>query len=440
MLRPIGRSIRRSAAAHDDDKTMSQILIFASIAVRFLAFAWSVALVRRFHDWRLVLLSAVLALMVIRQVLTHRVALMGGSEGGASVAQVTGLVISLGLLAAVILIGRTLDEHRRAVQTASSAIIALEENEARLRFVVDQAPLVLWALDRHGVFTLSEGRGLAALGLEPGQVVGQSVFDVYAENRQLLTDARRALAGHPVRAIATVGELVYETRQQPIVEASGKVTGVIGVATDVTDRERAMRELEDSHRAVTEAYDSTLEGWVRALDLRDRETEGHTQRVTEMTLALARRAGVPEEEIIHVRRGALLHDIGKIGIPDSVLKKPGPLSEDEWHLMRKHPVWAKEMISGVPFLEAAIDIPYCHHERWDGNGYPQGLTGSEIPLVARVFAVVDVWDALLSDRPYSPAWAEWEVLDHLRKEAGGHFDPDVVKAFLELLEERGLED
>ena len=300
---------------------------------------------------------------------------------------------------------------------------------------MDHAPLVLWALDREGVFTLSEGRGLAALGLQRGQVVGQSVFDVYRDNPGIQNDARRALAGHPVRSVVGVGDLVYETRQQPVLDSHGVVNGVIGVATDVTDRERAMRELEANHRIVTEAYDSTLEGWVRALDLRDRETEGHTQRVSRVTVDLARRMGVPEDQIVHVRRGALLHDIGKIGIPDSVLKKPGPLTEDEWDLMRKHPVWAKEMIQGVPFLQAAIDIPYCHHERWDGNGYPQGLAGSDIPLSARVFAVVDVWDALLSDRPYSPAWSEWEVLDHLRKEAGAHVDPDVVEAFLELLDE-----
>jgi HD-GYP domain-containing protein (c-di-GMP phosphodiesterase class II) len=145
--------------------------------------------------------------------------------------------------------------------------------------------------------------------------------------------------------------------------------------------------------------------------------------------------GVSEDDLVHVRRGALLHDIGKIGIPDAVLKKPGPLDEGEWTLMRQHPVWAHEMISAVDFLQPALDIPYCHHERWDGEGYPRGLAGESIPLSARVFAVVDVWDALRSDRPYSEAWDEDRVLAHLRDQAGEHFDPNVVEEFLEMLAE-----
>jgi HD-GYP domain-containing protein (c-di-GMP phosphodiesterase class II) len=157
--------------------------------------------------------------------------------------------------------------------------------------------------------------------------------------------------------------------------------------------------------------------------------------VTKLTVELARRVGVPEDELVHVRRGALLHDIGKIGIPDAVLRKPGPLDEDEWKLMRQHPVWAHEMISAVDFLQPALDIPYCHHERWDGEGYPRGLAGESIPLSARVFAVIDVWDALRSDRPYSEAWDEDRVLAHLREQAGGQFDPAVVEEFLGMLAE-----
>jgi putative nucleotidyltransferase with HDIG domain/PAS domain S-box-containing protein len=275
--------------------------------------------------------------------------------------------------------------------------------------VVDQAPVVLWALDNEGLFTLSEGRGLEALGLEPGEVVGRSVFDVYTGNTEVLNDARKALAGHRVRSSVRVGDLIFESRQRPLVDSAGRVVGVLGVAVDVTARERAMTDLEATNLALTNAYDSTLEGWVRALDLRDRETEGHTKRVTKLTVELARRVGVPEDELVHVRRGALLHDIGKIGIPDAVLKKPGPLDEEEWSLMRQHPVWAHDMISAVDFLQPALDIPYCHHERWDGEGYPRGLAGESIPLSARVFAVVDVWDALRSDRPYSEAWDEERV-------------------------------
>jgi HD-GYP domain-containing protein (c-di-GMP phosphodiesterase class II) len=178
------------------------------------------------------------------------------------------------------------------------------------------------------------------------------------------------------------------------------------------------------------AYDSTLEGWSQALDLRDKETEGHTRRVTVATARLAQQMGLGAGELVHVKRGAMLHDIGKMGIPDSILLKPGPLTEEEWKVMRLHPVYAYKMLSPIPFLRPAIDIPYCHHEKWDGSGYPSGLKGEEIPLAARIFMVVDVWDALRSDRPYRRAWSEEKVRGYIGKLAGTHFDPDVVQAFL----------
>jgi PAS domain S-box-containing protein/putative nucleotidyltransferase with HDIG domain len=419
---------------------MSQIIVLASIVVRLLAFGWSVVLARRFRDWRLVLLSAVLGLMVLRHALNSRWVRAEWPEIADVGSALPAILVSIGLLIAVILIGRMIDDYRSALEEASALTRALAENQTRLQFVVDQAPLVLWALDNSGVFTLSEGRGLEALGLEPGEVVGRSVFEVYEGNTEVLNDARKALAGHRVRSAVRVGEQVYESRQRPLLDPSGKVVGVLGIAADVTAREWAMTQLEATNRALTNAYDSTLEGWVRALDLRDRETEGHTKRVTKLTVELARRAGVPEDDLVHVRRGALLHDIGKIGIPDSVLKKPGPLDDDEWKLMRQHPVWAHEMISSVGFLQPALDVPYCHHERWDGQGYPRGLSGESIPLSARVFAVVDVWDALRSDRPYSKAWDEERVLAYLREQAGGQFDPAVVEQFLAMPTEGSLQE
>lgn len=414
---------------------MSQIVLLASIAIRLAAFAWSVVLVRRFRDWRLVLLSAVLALMVVRHTLNSRWVRNEWPDIADLASVLPAILVSVGLLIAVILIGRMIDDHRAALDRASRSTRALAENQTRLQFVVDQAPVVLWALDNSGVFTLSEGRGLEPLGLKPGEVVGRSVFDVYEGNTEVIRDARKALAGHEVRSSAQVGDRVFESRQRPLLDSTGKVVGVMGIAADVTGREQAMRKLKASNQALLDAYDSTLEGWVRAIDLRDRETEGHTQRVTRLTVELARRMGIPEEDLVHLRRGALLHDIGKIGIPDSVLNKPGPLDEDGWELMRQHPVWAYEMISRVGFLEVALDIPYCHHERWDGQGYPRGLSGESIPLAARVFAVVDVWDALRSDRPYSEAWDEERVLAYLRDQSGGHFDPAVVEAFLGMLAE-----
>jgi putative nucleotidyltransferase with HDIG domain len=193
--------------------------------------------------------------------------------------------------------------------------------------------------------------------------------------------------------------------------------------------------LQRSNLDLTLAYDATIEGWSRALDLRDKETEGHTQRVTEMTESLARTLGVEGETLLHVRRGALLHDIGKMGVPDAILLKPGPLTEEEWVIMRKHPTYAYEMLSPIAYLKPALDIPYCHHEKWDGTGYPRRLKGEEIPLSARAFAVVDVWDALRSDRPYRPRWPEEKVLEHIREQTGKHFDPHVVEAFFQLLKQ-----
>jgi putative nucleotidyltransferase with HDIG domain len=182
------------------------------------------------------------------------------------------------------------------------------------------------------------------------------------------------------------------------------------------------------------AYDTTLEGWAHALELRDQETEGHTRRVMQMTVDLARKMGVDERELENVRRGALLHDIGKMGIPDSVLLKPGTLNESEWEIMRRHPAYAQQFLEPIEYLRPVMDIPYCHHEKWDGSGYPRRLMGAEIPFVARIFAIVDVWDALRSDRPYRKAWSSEKTRAHIIEQSCTHFDPQVVQAFLELLE------
>jgi putative nucleotidyltransferase with HDIG domain len=186
------------------------------------------------------------------------------------------------------------------------------------------------------------------------------------------------------------------------------------------------------------AYDRTLEGWAHALELRDELTEGHTRRVTKMTLKLAAALGITEEQLVHVRRGALLHDIGKMGIPDSILLKPGPLTVIEMDIMRRHPQYAYNMLSPIPFLRPALDIPRYHHEKWDGTGYPRGLKGEQIPLAARIFAVADVWDALTFDRPYREAWPAEEVRQFIREQSGRHFDPQVAEAFLRLLNDRDL--
>jgi HD-GYP domain-containing protein (c-di-GMP phosphodiesterase class II) len=196
-----------------------------------------------------------------------------------------------------------------------------------------------------------------------------------------------------------------------------------------------IQDLQQSNDELTLSYDATIEGWSRALELRDGETEGHSRRVTEVTLMLGRRLGLSESELAHVRRGALLHDIGKMAIPDRILMKPSALDEAEWQVMRAHPVYAMQLISPIPFLRPALDIPYCHHEKWDGSGYPRGLKGIEIPLSARMFAIVDVWDALSSDRPYRRAWEREYVHEYLSAQGGSHFDPEILKTFLALIED-----
>jgi response regulator RpfG family c-di-GMP phosphodiesterase len=201
------------------------------------------------------------------------------------------------------------------------------------------------------------------------------------------------------------------------------------------DNATLFNDLQRSNTELLLAYDTTIEGWSKALDMRDKETEGHSQRVARKTMCIAREMGIRDSELVHLKRGALLHDMGKIGIPDSILYKSGPLTEEESKIMHRHPVYAYEMLSSIPFLLPALDIPYCHHEKWDGTGYPRGLKGNEIPLAARIFAVVDVWDALISDRFYRTAWPREKALGHIRVSSMTHFDPNVVEMFSKILPE-----
>jgi putative nucleotidyltransferase with HDIG domain len=227
-------------------------------------------------------------------------------------------------------------------------------------------------------------------------------------------------------------ELFDREARTPNADWMGFVRTLASQASVAIDHATLFDQIRRGNDELRLAYDITLEGWSRALDLRDKETEGHTQRVAEMTERLTREIGMSEEDVQHARRGALLHDIGKMGIPDSILHKPGPLDEEEWRVMRLHPVYAFELLSPIPFLRPALDIPHAHHERWDGTGYPRGLKGEEIPVAARVFAVVDVWDALRSDRPYRPAWPAERALHYLRSETGSHFDSRMVDLFLDV--------
>jgi len=211
------------------------------------------------------------------------------------------------------------------------------------------------------------------------------------------------------------------------------LTAVANTLAGLIDRAKAQERIKRINAELVLAYDLTLEGWAKALDLRDKETGDHTIRVAELTVDLARAMGVSDDELTHIWRGALLHDIGKMSIPDTTLKKTDTLSPKEWEIMRKHPQNAYDMLSSIPYLERALDIPYCHHEKWDGSGYPRGLKGEEIPLSARIFSVVDVWDALRSDRPYRSAWDERKVIGYIRERAGIEFDSQIVDAFFKMI-------
>lgn len=221
-------------------------------------------------------------------------------------------------------------------------------------------------------------------------------------------------------------------------DAPQLLSGLADQAASAISNADLFHRLKHSNVKLLKAYDATIEGWAYALSLKDEETENHSQHVVELTLAIARKSGIAEEEMADIKRGALLHDIGKMGIPDDILHKPGKLTDDEWEVMHRHPRYAFDMLSHVDYLRPALDIPYSHHEKWDGSGYPQGLREKEIPLAARIFAIVDVFDALISNRPYRKAWSREKALDHIEQESGRHFDPQIVDIFLKLINEQTL--
>ena len=231
--------------------------------------------------------------------------------------------------------------------------------------------------------------------------------------------------GKPVGMLNVVGDQLTADDLPAMQAFANHIAVALDNASLVSSLQKAKNELEA-------AYSATLEGWVRALELRDNETEGHTLRVAEMTVELWRAMDLQEDVLPHIQRGALLHDIGKMAVPDHILRKPGVLSDEEWSLMRKHPVFAYEWMRPIAFLAPAQAIPYCHHERYDGTGYPRGLRGEQIPLEARIFSVVDVYDAMRSDRPYREALRDEQVFAYIREQSGKHFDPFVVQAFLDL--------
>ncbi len=258
----------------------------------------------------------------------------------------------------------------------------------------------------------------------------------HAREGQFRKEGFAAFLAYPLLAkgeVLGILEVFQRKPYHPSKEWLEFLEALAGQAAIAVDRLNMYLELKETNLELVQAYDSTIASLAKALELRDMETEGHSKRVMELTLELAGAVGVDREELLHIRRGALLHDIGKMAIPDHILHKPGELTDEEWEVMKKHPEFAAEMLSSIAYLQQALDIPRYHHERWDGSGYPEGLSGKEIPLSARLFAVVDVWDALRSDRPYRPAWSDEQALDYIVEQSGKQFDPEIVKEFLVLI-------
>ena len=382
------------------------------------------------------------------------------------------LVDSQGNLNGVVLVGKTIDSMLRQIHDETLAQVTVYESGGRpsastfyepLPVEGDEAALVLANQDqsslkrnignRRGLNISNidyeeilgpwEGRGNEDLGL-----IGVSLprtFLVRASNATRLQIT--GLASFSLLLVIILGVYIASAITRPLhnlVEASSEVAdGNLQVQImprgndEVTVLTRSFNNmisnLNQSKVDLLNAYDRTLEGWSMALELRDQETEGHTRRVAELTLELSELMGFEGQALVHIRRGALLHDIGKMGIPDSILLKPGSLTDAEWAVMRRHPEFAYQLLWPIEYLRPAIPIPYSHHEWWNGEGYPQGLSGNGIPLPARIFAVIDVWDAMRSDRPYRPAIPESEVREYLQNSRGVHFDGQVVEAFFELL-------
>jgi len=355
---------------------------------------------------------------------------------------------------------------------------ALKKSEEKFRRIFETSGLGISLTDLDGNFISGNPAVLKMLGYSQNEYIKLNIRDVshpedVDENIKMLAEYKagvRESFSIEKRMLRKNGEVFWASLISTLVrDEFGKQVFTIGMLEDITNRKLAeekeiiaQQELQDllsqadqSRQALLSliedqklaeielkrvtsdliiAYDSTLEGWSHALELREQETAGHSRRVVELTLNVAKQLGVSDEDLIQIERGALLHDIGKMGIPDSILLKPGPLTEEEWVVMKQHPIYAYNLLSKIDYLKPALDIPYSHHERWDGSGYPQGLTGKDIPFAARIFAVIDIWDALSSDRPYRLAWKRENILAYIRDLSGKQLDPEIVDVFLKIVE------
>jgi len=358
-------------------------------------------------------------------------------ESFANIAAIRPVLILLSLISGAALVGAVvlsnLAEHRERVA------------QKRYELTVEGAMDAIISFNTAGHITSWNPQAEVIFGWDKTEALGTSLA------AQILPDELKERYFRPLQQLQDEKEAVFATQRREyelkrrdgsffpsefflVPYQLGEEKGFSAFIRDVTDIREAERQVARTHQELTESYDATLQGWSTALDLRDNETEGHTQRVTDNALRLAKALGTPEEEQLHIYRGALLHDIGKIGIPDRILLKPGPLDAEEWEVMRMHPVHAYNFLKKIPYLRPALDIPHHHHEKWDGSGYPLGLAGEAIPYAARMFAVVDVWDALTSDRPYRKAWSTQKARAFMSEQRGKHFDPNILDIFLETLE------
>jgi putative nucleotidyltransferase with HDIG domain len=292
------------------------------------------------------------------------------------------------------------------------------------------------AIERSQVHIGEGVAGRVALERKPIRITDLSFENTDLRTQALKDEGIRSMFVAPMMIkghLLGVLELYSRRPNSPDEEWGEFLETLATQAAIAIDNTQLYNELQRSNLELTMAYDATIEGWSLALDLKDKETEKHTKRVTEWTMQLAKLAGLNSAELVHIRRGALLHDIGKMGIPDRILKKTGKLSPKEWDIMRQHTTFAYDMLYPIEFLRPAMDIPYCHHEKWDGTGYPRGLANTQIPYAARLFAIIDVWDALTSDRPYRKSWSPQKAIDHIKSQSGKHFDPEVVNLFMEMI-------
>lgn len=329
-------------------------------------------------------------------------------------------------------------------------------NQVTSQLNVDAADILLYSPQKN-VLEFAQGVGFRTEALRHTQLsIGAGYAGMAALKRQVISvpnleygrtgfikspkfpeEAFLSYYGLPLIAkgqVRGVMELFHRSVLSPDAEWLDFMKTLADQAAIAVENAILFKELQRTNFELNLAYNTTIEGWSRALDLRDRDTKGHTQRVTDLSLRLARRLGLTESELVHIQRGAILHDIGKMAIPDRILLKPGPLTSDEWEIIRQHPRFAFELLTPISHLGPALDIPHYHHEKWDGTGYPHGLKENQIPLYARLFAVVDVFDALTSERPYRPAWTREEATTYIHDEAGKHFDPAIAMEFLAMIE------